>query len=463
MCPDHGTSSSDISAQKNELHKTLVVISQTSAIQKIYQALGADSDLHIVGGVFRNLILERECGDIDLATVLLPEVVAQRLNQAGIKNYPTGIEHGTLSALIDEESFEITTFRKPGARVSGEYSDQITVDLSGRDFTVNALAFSLNNQEIIDPYQGLKAAIELKLICVVNPEERFKEDPLRLLRAARLISCENFTADNELTNAARKLAAEILSVSAERISTEFCKLIIGKFVRTAFEWMREIELLAVILPEIVPTIGAQQNKYHTEDVYNHTLTVIEGSYPSVKVRLAALFHDLGKPASMTIGEDGERRFYNHEELSAEIARKALPRFKLSANLSDSVIKLVSLHMRPIQCGPAGVRRLMRDLGTDFADWLLLKRADKTPVQDLTQFQSEFNEFIKMHLTEIEKLKDPVYGKLAINGDDLLSLGIPKGKNIGRILKQIENEVIENPEINKKEILVARAKELNENQ
>lgn len=460
MSPNPGLISSTASGLYNALTAELRLISASSKLQKIKQSLGEDAELYLVGGLIRNLACGKLPEDLDFACNLRPEQIISSLEKAKIPVYSTGLEHGTVTAHIQGENFEITTFRKPSKREDDRgFSEDIYTDLSGRDFTINAIAYSLSDQELVDPYNGISDLINAELRAVESARDRFQEDPLRILRMIRFGQAAGFKVSEETLTAGNSLVSLLKDVSIERIRVELEKILISPYVRQAFETMREVGILEFIFPEILPAIGFEQNEFHTEDVYKHTLSVIEQSAPLLRVRLSALFHDFGKPSTFSVGDDGRRHFYNHERVSKEMAIKIMRRLKFSKGLTKSVANIVALHMRPLRCGLPAVRRLLRDLGDDFQDWLLLKQADLTPLVDRNLFKAEVNNFLKLVLAERQRQLSPIYGKLAINGKDLIALGMKPGRRLGEVLKEIEEYVLEEPERNDKDELVQKAKEI----
>ena len=332
------------------------------------------------------------------------------------------------------------------------FSDSIEQDLSGRDFTINAIAYSVDDGELLDPFHGLDDLKAKRLKTVGSALDRFKEDALRILRMVRFGSAAGFTITKDVTDAAKALGENLKDISPERIKDELSKILVSDFPAFAFETLKECDLFKYIIPEIIPSIGFEQNEFHIHDVYGHTLDVIESTPPNLTLRLTALFHDLGKPATFSIGDDGRRHFYCHEQVSVEICKTVMQRLKFSNAEIQRVALLVAEHMRPINCGPAGVRRLFRDLGDAFDEWLLFKYADMPPAMSETEFEGLMSGFKELVAAERQKMQQPEYGKLALNGDDVLRLGVPAGPEVGKILKRLEECVIEDPSLNTKEKL-----------
>lgn len=441
-------------------HENLITKCQTILERPLIDLLLnhlSTAEIYLVGGSVRDLALNKEASDLDLACNLTPQQISEQLNSSEIRIIPTGIDHGTLTLLYEQESLEITTFRKPGSRTTNSFSKSIEEDLAGRDFTINAIAFDLRTSQIIDPYSGLVDLSQNYLRAVGTARTRFEEDPLRMLRAIRFGPAEGRTLDQDIINVISEISDLINTVSIERIQVEFSKIIVSDFPDVALTFLVNLNLANHFLPEIIPTINFEQNEFHTEDVYQHTLTVIKNSSPDLLVRLAAFFHDLGKPETLTTDEQGRRHFYKHEQVSESIAKHRLSELKYSKEIVKSVARLVSLHMRPLDCGPAGVRRIIRDTENLFDQWLQLKIADSPPTMPAAEFQKLLADF--KALVEVERNR-PVgspYSNLAISGDDLISLGLKPGKKIGEILKWLHEEIIEQPELNTREQLIDKAK------
>ncbi len=438
----------------------LAELNSQSFIQKIFTALNKDSSLHIVGGAVRDAILDKEIKDIDLTTRLHPKDVGAALSAAGIRWEPTGIEHGTILAVVDEKPIEITTFRRSGTprNETGPqiFSETIEEDLAGRDFTINALAFNILSQSIVDPFGGF-ADLDRKIIkCVGDPIARFEEDPLRILRMARFGPALGRTIDQKTFEAATQTKEQIKSVSQERIRDEFIKIICNQFPGNALRELRQIGALDIILPEIIPSYDFEQNDFHRFDVFEHTLAVLDNAPSSPLLRLSAVFHDLGKPATLSVGGDGRRHFYKHEIESTHLTKQALKRLRCSNKLIHDVSLLVRYHMRPLNCGPAAVRRLIKDLGPLLEPWMEFKVADslgaKVTPSDINAAIGNFKKMLE------EQLKKGDFLTLAIDGDDLKKLGVSEGPIIGNIINSLKDIVIAEPANNTREYLLTLVKE-----
>jgi tRNA nucleotidyltransferase (CCA-adding enzyme) len=458
ISPSAGSSSLEAGSQ---FPKSLQLIWRRDSTRKLLNILGADAALHLVGGAVRDALVGLEVADIDMATILNPLEVTDRLEANGIRVIATGIEHGTVLALVEGDSVEITTFRVPGNRLSNIFSESIFTDLSGRDFTINAIALDVESGAVVDPFSGAQDLAGGILRAVGEASVRFQEDPLRILRMFRFGFAAGRAVEAETFGAAARHAELLSSVSIERIRDEFVKILLQPHAREALLKMVESGVMHYVVPECLPAVGFEQNEHHNEDVFGHTLTVLTNAPATVPLRLAAFFHDLGKPHTLSIGEDGRRHFYLHEVVSRKIAKAVMTRMKFSNSSAAKVTTLVALHMRPLTVGPTGLRRLLRDAGEHFDEWLLLKQADKsssTTSEDLARDLAAFNELLS---AELARQADPLYGKLQINGDQLKSLGVSEGPMIGKILAKLNEELLEKPEKNTPELLRRRALQLME--
>lgn len=416
---------------------------------------------YIVGGSVRDILLGKEPNDFDIATNAKPEDIENIFQDN--KTIDIGKEFGTIKILLDKEEVEVTTFRTEGNYLDGrrpewvKFVPTIEDDLSRRDFTINAIAYN-KKTGIVDPFNGVKD-LEKKIIrSVGNPKSRFKEDYLRILRAVRFSTVLDFEIEKETLKAAEEYGSNISNVSMERINQEFFKILLSSKPSKGIELMREIGLLDIIVPEIIPSIGFnQQNPHHNKDVYNHILCAIDNSPPILKVRLAALFHDMGKPHTISIDEKGIGHFYGHDKVGAKIAKQALERMKAPHKLNEEVTILVSEHMtHHARFKDKGLKKLIRRVGVEnIYDLFELQKADRKCSNEYASIE---------HILDMEKRVDSILDKreafdtnqLDINGNDLLKIGFKEGKIIGEVLEYLLEKVMENPSINKKEKLLKLA-------
>jgi putative nucleotidyltransferase with HDIG domain len=394
--------------------------------------------------------------DLDLATSLTAAEVKERCDTRGIRIIETGIQHGTVLAVIDEVHIEVTTFRVPSSRDAHTTARDIATDLSGRDFTINALAFDVISHQFIDPFNGLSDLEHNIVRGVGSAEERFTEDPLRILRMIRFGDAQGRTIEKSTLEAAKKQVALLAKVSHERIKSELDKILISPFPHRGIRKILEIGALPYTIPELIPSVGFEQNKFHIHDVFEHTLWVLERTPQDLILRWSAIFHDIGKPHTLSVDPDGSRHFYSHETVSESLSKKRMKELRFSTEDTRAIASIVRHHMRPLDCGAPGVRRIIRDLGPQLAQWRQFKAADSPPTFTDEEFQNVAGRFDQLLATELAKMSGPSYGKLAITGEDLKALGVTPGPQMGKLLRELEELVIEDPSANTPENLVAEA-------
>ncbi|MFN8389347.1 MAG: HD domain-containing protein [Bdellovibrionota bacterium] len=427
---------------------------------QLRRALGEDAQLHLVGGTIRDALSGQEVKDLDCATSLVPDEILSRLAKAGIHVIPTGLQHQTVTAVPveGEPGVEITTFRGPDMSPAGGVvaSESINIDVQYRDFTINALAFDLAREALIDNVGGV-ADLDQKIIRAVgDARTRFSEDPLRVLRMVRFACKADFRISPETLDASAELADAIPQISVERVRDELSKILVSDRPKFGLRLLHDLGFLAKILPEIDSFVGFEQNEYHLYDLFDHTLEVVAKTPPELLIRLSALMHDVGKPATLSIDpESGFRHFFKHETVGAEMCRDILKRLRYPNRVVDEVCVLTATHMRPIESGPGGLRRLLRDTGDLFPAWRQLKVADATSCRlDLEEFHSRLAAF-DAALEEVRRgpQVSPLKS-LAVKGDDLLAAGHAAGPIIGKILRALHERVLDTPELNEKETLLA---------
>ncbi len=420
---------------------------------------------HVVGGAVRDAIMGLEASDWDIATSALPEQTAKAFENFRI--IETGIKHGTVTVIIDSASLEITTYRIESGYSdnrhpdSVEFTDLIEEDLARRDFTVNAIAYSPYGG-ITDPYGGCDD-IEKKIIrCVGEPDRRFGEDALRILRALRFSSVLGFEIENETAESICKNYHLLGNISVERIFVELSKLLCGKDAKRIL--LDYSEVIFFILPELEPMKGCTQNhERHIFDVWEHTVETVSHIKNEPHLRLAMLFHDSGKPHVKTTDENGTDHFYSHAKKSREIAENALTRLKISNKLRDTIGNRVEYHdFLPDKISKKTYKKYIGKLGFDtVADLFEIRKADISAQNpEYIQEGLDANEAGLKILNEIQvensclKISD-----LAINGKDLENEGIPPSPEMGKILNILFDEVLEDKTENTKNALLARANEL----
>lgn len=415
-------------------------------------------EAYIVGGCIRDILLKKQPKDWDVATSALPDEVMRIFSDRTVVN--TGEKFGTVTVVGDDGKVEVTTFRSEGTYSDGRhpdwvsFGDNIEDDLSRRDFTINSMAWN-PVKGMIDPFNGVGDLNNGIIRAVGNPLHRFSEDGLRMMRAVRFASTLDFTIDDETMAAIKKLAGNIENISMERIREEFFKIIEGQHPAYGMNLLLDTGLMGFVFPEILMTVGLQQNNpYHNMDVFQHTMCVLEKTPDVLHIRLAALFHDIGKPCCYTEDADGIGHFYGHDKKSVEIAQQTLKRLKSSNKIIQKVSLLVEHHMRYYKHNERDrIKRLIRDLGEEnIFDLLSLQRADAMCKRKPNLYDSALE--MENTVKDIINNNEPIYIKdLAINGEDLIKSGIKPGVELGKILNELLDMVIEKPELNKRDTLL----------
>lgn len=454
--PPHGTSSCNRLRSREDSERALAEIAAGHAVATLKSIL-APCELYIVGGAVRDVCCGVEVTDLDLATNLSAAEIKARCDAHKIKIVETGIQHGTVLAVVDGTHVEITTYRQPSERERHTTAPDITTDLSGRDFTINALAFDTHTNSLLDPFGGLKDIEQSTLRAVGDPTRRFTEDPHRVLRMVRFGDAQGRTIEAATLNAAVATVPLLARVSAERIRSELEKILLSAAPDAGVRLLNTIGALPYTIPELIPAVGFEQNRFHIHDVFEHTLWVLKRAPADKVLRWAAIFHDVGKPHTLSVDADGNRHFYLHELRSEDLSKVRLEALKFSHRDQTAITTIVRHHMRPLDCGPSGVRRLMRDLGSELPRWRQFKEADAPPTMPAEEFTAIAHRFDELLAAEQVRAAGPAYGKLAVTGDDLKKIGLQPGKEMGRILKELEEVVLDNPAANTFDTLVAEAK------
>lgn len=417
----------------------------------------------IVGGCVRDTLLNRPIHDWDITTSALPEEIQSVFS--GYSVIPTGIKHGTVTVFIEGLPLEITTYRTDGTYSDNRHPDfvhftkDLRQDLSRRDFKINAMAYS-PTAGLIDPFDGQKDLKNQVLSCVGLAKERFEEDALRILRALRFSAQLSFSIEAATAQAIFEKATSLKQISPERIQQEFVKLLCGKNADTILRDYADI--FTQFIPELKPCIGFdQKSKYHIYDVWEHSIHTVRQIQPKPILRLAALFHDIGKPSTFSLDEEGYGHFYGHQKRGAEITRPILKRLKFDNETIQTVTTLVEFHDVTVTDSLKVVRKWLNKLGEErFRQLLLLNRADtlshaKTALPRLYILENEekvFKNIIVQNLCFSVKT-------LAVNGKDLIALGVPQGEQVGHLLNQLLEVVMEEQCLNEKEPLLRFALEL----
>lgn len=440
-----------------------IKIEMPQAVREIINRLeGAGFEAFAVGGCVRDAVLGRVPADWDITTSAMPEEVKALFS----RTIDTGIQHGTVTVMKDHVGYEVTTYR-----IDGEYEDarhprsvsftsNLVEDLKRRDFTINAMAYN-DRAGIVDEFDGIGDLKNQIIRCVGEPRDRFGEDALRMLRAVRFSAQLGFAIDEKTKEAISELAPNLEKISAERIRVELVKLLVSDhpdFLRVAYE----TGITAIVLPEFDAIMKQQQNDaLHEVTVGEHTLEALLNVENDKVLRLTMLFHDFGKPMTYSRTEEGVTRFFGHPDISADMAKDIMRRLKFDNDTTDKVKKLVSVHDLFIKNAPNRVRRAMSKTGKDLFPYFLKVRkanilAQKEDAQE--KALADLQELTSIYEGILERDECVCMKELAADGKDLLSVGVKQGKQIGEILNDLLNIVLEEPEKNTKETLLAYVRE-----
>ncbi len=429
---------------------------------------GAGKRAWVVGGCVRDSLMNRPVSDWDIATDALPDELMKIFPRA----IPTGIEHGTVTVVHRKKHFEVTTLRGEGAYTDGRrpdevhFVDDITADLARRDFTVNAIAVDASSGVIVDPFDGRGDLSRRVLRAVGVPLERFREDGLRALRAARFVA----TLDMQLDDATRAAIPQALDtykrVSAERVRDEWVKTMKADKPSRAFDVMRETGLLDITCPELTALFGVEQNRYHAFDVWRHSMECMDACFGDPTLRIAALFHDIGKPQTRELSaKTGDYTFYDHERIGAEIVEPICGRLRFSNDERARIAHLVRHHLFHYSSDwtDAAVRRWIRRVTPErIEDLYRLNEAD-VRAKGTGHFEKDIETLaaLKSHVARIILAGDALNVRdLRIGGRDLITeLSVRPGKIIGEILDALLEIVTVDPSLNDREQLLQRAREI----
>lgn len=459
------------------LRKKILIPQELQKFNKVF--IDAGFKAYLVGGAVRDLFLNKEADDWDVATNATPQDVIRIFKFV----VPTGIEHGTVTVHFMKNEIEVTTFRTESGYSDGRHPDKINYaatieeDLSRRDFTINAIAINLSDGKIVDPFHGRKD-IKKKIIKTVgNPHERFMEDGLRPIRAIRFASKLNFKIENSTYNeiVEPEVHKKISTISVERFRDEFMKMLSSETPSIGLHRMEETGIFNLFMPEILPCrncIQKDDRAYHIFDVMDHNIYSCDGA-PKNKplLRLAAFLHDSGKPVVKTVlQENGQTifHFYNHEKTSAKIARELMIKLKFSNAEIDYVCHLIENHMFNYtpDWKDAAIRKFLVKVSPEYVEDLIDLR--------LADMYGKYNAPVRLHdsaacnlliefqerINKVQEEKSALSLKdLKVNGKDLMEIGIPAGKQLGTILNELFNCVLEDPQMNEKNKLLEVAKKL----
>ena len=410
---------------------------------------------YAVGGCVRDACLGLQPHDYDLCTAATPAQICHIF--AAFPLVKAGEKHGTIGVVLEGEVYEITTFRTEGSYTDSRHPDwvefvpQVEKDLARRDFTVNAMAFS-PARGFADPFGGRKDLAQKVLRAVGDPRQRFTEDALRILRGVRFAVRFGLTPEQETLAAMTELAPRLHNIAAERIFDELCKLLP---LVTAEDLVTFAPILCQVIPELTATVGFdQKNPHHAYDIFTHTAHVVEAVPADLTLRWAALLHDIGKPSTFSLDDDGKGHFYGHAEASVQLADSILRRLKAPTTLREDAMLLIGQHMTRLEPEKKALRRWMGRLGEEKLGKLLtLQAADMgSKGTGIPREMAQFDQ-LRAIIEEIRaenaclSLKD-----LAVSGHDLMHLGY-RGKAIGQALNALLEQVLDEKIPNEKEALL----------
>ncbi len=440
--------------------KTILLPEKVKYIIDTIQSAGFEA--YAVGGCIRDSILKREPDDWDITTSAKPEEIKALFK----RTIDTGIQHGTVTVMLEKEGFEVTTYRVDGQYEDGRHPKEVsftaslTEDLKRRDFTINAMAYN-ERDGLVDIFGGMEDLEKGVIRCVGNPMERFGEDALRMMRAVRFSAQLGYTIEENTKKAIKELAPTLHLISAERILVEMTKLLLSPnpdYLRIAYD----IGVTNVFFPEWDRAMETPQNHpHHCYSVGEHILHSLMEVPPDKVLRFAMLFHDIAKPMTMEIDDKGVTHFYGHAKIGEEMSCTILKRFRMDNDTINKVSRLVLYHdyINGVTPDKKIVRRAVNKIGADlFPSLLLVSRADilaqssymrKEKLENLKAWEDCYQEIVQAG--ECISLKD-----LAINGKDLINAGLKPGKELGSILDSLLSEVLENPGKNTRDYLLSRA-------
>lgn len=439
--------------------KRLKIEIPSGANEIIHSLQNNGYEAFLCGGAVRDSILGRPIHDYDITTSATPDEMMEVFK--GKRIIETGLQHGTITIVIDGEGYECTTYRIDGNYSDSRRPDSVTFtrnlkeDLKRRDFTINAMAYN-DEVGLVDPFNCMEDIEHYKIRCVGRAEDRFSEDALRILRAIRFASQLGFVVDSDVSLNIHKMYKNLENISIERINSEFCKIALSSEFYIQIVLFREV--FSLFIPEIKDMFGFQQNNpYHMYDVWNHTVHAIEYCEPDDLVtRLVVFFHDIGKPHCYQDGEDSIRHFKGHGRVSADMTDAIMKRLRFDNDTREKVVQLVYYHDATFEVGEKYIKRWLNKIGEEqFRRLLNVRRAD-IKAQAYIEQESRLQKINNIEYIVEEVLqKDECFSlkDLAVNGKDLIEIGYKPGKEIGNTLNCLLQLVIEGVYLNEKSELL----------
>lgn len=413
----------------------------------------------IVGGCVRDALSGKKPHDFDMTTSATPDEMIVIFSD--MTTIPTGLKHGTITVVSEGHNLEITTFRTDGDYLDNRHPSSVNFsrnlgdDLSRRDFTVNAMAYS-ERTGLVDLFGGCEDLENGIIRCVGDPDKRFAEDGLRIIRGLRFASVLGFEIEEKTSASIEKNRGLLLNIASERLLSELRKLICG--IKADEVLAKYYRVFGVIIPELLPCVGFdQKNPHHSLDVYGHTLLTLKNCDAGDKVlRFAALFHDIGKPKAFTVDENGIGHFPDHAKLGAEITDTVLRRLRASNELREKVVRLVAEHTRQIEPTEKSVKRFLASHGEEDARRAFaLRIADRLACAEGFRDTSDTERVASVAEAILAEKACLNLGSLAVKGQDMTALGL-RGREIGAMLSLLLDRVIDGDLENDREILIEYA-------
>ena len=431
-------------------------------VQHIIDRLEASGhSAYIVGGCVRDAIMGRTPHDYDICTSALPDEVLAIFSDR--KVIETGLKHGTVTVQGDADYYEVTTYRIDGEYTDGRHPDEVKFvddvvqDLSRRDFTINAMAYNARTG-LMDPFHGYEDIQNGLIRCVGNPTNRFNEDALRIMRAVRFAATCGFTIHKDTYDAMLSLRHLLVHVSEERKTSEFCKMLVHADVDLLMTYR---DVFATFIPELQATFDfAQNNPHHIYDVYTHIANSVANAPQDVHIRLALMLHDIAKPNTYVEDDAGVGHFYGHASEGSKMSKEIMKRMRLDNDTIAIVSELIASHDMATSTSLKTIRRMISKMGEEQARRLIeVMRADKLAQSKNadTLKNLEVLDIMESNI-DVVKANDECFTlkSLAINGHDLIGLGVKDGKLIGKTLNYLLDIVLAEPEKNVKDILIELA-------
>jgi poly(A) polymerase len=433
-------------------------LARTPSVARLADAFqAAGHELALVGGPVRDALLGRPVHDLDFTTDARPDDILRIVSPIADAVWDVGRQFGTIGARLGDDTVEITTYRSDSydgttRKPEVEFGDTLEGDLMRRDFTVNALALRLPEVRLVDPSGGVEDLIAGALRTPSTPQISFGDDPLRMMRAARFTAQLGFSVDDETRTAMAAMADRIEIVSAERVRDEFSKLLLADEPRSGLELLVDSGLAELVVPEIPALRLEADEHHHHKDVYQHSLTVLDqaigyekerhpGEAPDLVLRLAAILHDIGKPATRRFEPGGAVSFYHHDVVGAKLAKKRLTALRFDKATIDAVSRLIELHLRFFGYADAAwtdsaVRRYVRDAGPELERLHMLTRADVTTRNRRKADRLGFAyDDLEARIRELKEQEELDAVRPDLNGEQVMSiLGLRPGREVGQAMK-----------------------------